>query len=60
MRATGQRFALNNLQQLEAFTENLKTRWLAGKKTTVQYLEDDRTPEQNTMLWGLITDIVKK
>ena len=59
MKKTGQRWQLNNEQQLSDFNRVIINCISDKKKTTVCFLEADRTTEQNSVLWGIISDIVK-
>jgi hypothetical protein len=59
MKTTGQRWQLHTPEQLADFNREVIRRQQDKLRTTVQFLEQDRTPGQNQVLWGLISDIVK-
>ena len=49
----------NNDHQLNAFTEHVKLEWTAGRDVCVQFVDADRTDNQNRMIYGMYADIAK-
>lgn len=60
MKETGERWFLRNDHQLNAFVEHVHARRKEGKKTTVQFLEDDRTASQNALFHALYRKIANQ
>ena len=58
MTPTGQRYHLNSIEQLSNFNSEIKQRLDQGKRTTVQFLDNSRSNDQNAMLWAIIREIV--
>lgn len=62
MKKTGQRWWLkrNNDHQLNSFIEAVQLEWVKGKDVTVQFLEADRSTNQNALIYALYGDIAKQ
>jgi hypothetical protein len=58
MKESGKRWNLNSSAQLAAFIEGIRERIALRQPTTVCFLEADRTPNQNALLWEIIRQVV--
>ena len=59
-RPTGQRWHLRTQQQLNGFIEHVKGLWSVNKKPTVQFMAEERSLSQNTMMFALYGDISRQ
>ena len=59
-RPTGQRFHLNDMVQLRNFNEHVSEKIQRGKKSTVAFLDNERSTDQNSMMYALYGDIARQ
>ena len=60
MNATGQRWKLDCDSRWKAFSEHVSLLRLSGKPPTVQFLKDDRSLDQNSMINALYGQIASQ
>ena len=60
MKKSGKRWWLRNSHVLNGFVEHIQGLWLRGERPTVQFLEADRTSNQNSMIYALYGEIARQ
>ena len=62
MRPTGRRWKLdkNNEHQLNGLIESIRREWSTGKSVVLQFMDGQRSSNQNSMIYALYGDIARQ